>query len=274
MLKQRYLMVIAVLFSLLAHAFPSFSKSTAVYIPSKNFKGADSVLVFMPDVQPNPSKKTPIIYTLSGYGSSHRSSLKYMNYDSLSNVHGVMIVTVSGGKDSWYMNDLTKPMRMYEDYFFKDLIPTVEKAFSMADTNKRIITGVSMGGHGAITFFAKHPTRFFACGSTSGVLDLSYSKVRDESIAKILGKYPEHKDRFLAASAVGMINNLKGINKPIYIDCGSEDYLFPANEQFIESCKKLKIQVTWVTAPGKHDKSYWLNAIPKQIDYFAKIMSK
>jgi enterochelin esterase-like enzyme len=70
-----------------------------------------------------------------------------------------------------------------------------------------------------------------------------------------------------------MIHLLKGLKKPMYVDCGTEDYLLPANQAFIDLCKKNKIEITWVTSPGKHDRDYWLNAIPKQIAYFAKITS-
>ena len=61
----------------------------------------------------------------------------------------------------------------YEDFFFQEFIPHVEKNFKViASKEGRAIAGLSMGGGGATVYAQRHPDVFQASYSTSGLLDL------------------------------------------------------------------------------------------------------
>jgi S-formylglutathione hydrolase FrmB len=244
------------------------SKGTGVYISSERFPGVDSALVFMPE---SGAKNLPVIYLLNGYGAALRSFTKVADLDSLANAHRLILVCVDGGGDSWYINDPSDNKRRYEDYFFKDLLPQVEKWLGpKVDTLRRGLLGISMGGHGAIRYFALHNNRFAACGASSGVMDLSASKMRDQVLARMFGEYAANKTKFLQYSAVSQVKYIKGSRKPLKLDCGSEDYLLESNKVLVEECKRQQVQVEFSTSAGGHHISYWKKTIPEQITYLAK----
>lgn len=59
----------------------------------------------------------------------------------------------------------------YEEYFFQELIPYVEKTYRVRiDKAGRAIAGFSMGGGAATVYGVHHPERFFMVYDISGYL--------------------------------------------------------------------------------------------------------
>lgn len=74
------------------------------------------------------------------------------------------------GGESWYTNFSNHKNFKYEDFYTKELIPTIKKRFSKA---KMGILGYSMGGYGAYKIGLKNPDYFEVIGSMAGVLNLN-----------------------------------------------------------------------------------------------------
>jgi S-formylglutathione hydrolase FrmB len=247
------------------------TQGSAYYTGSQLCPGADSMVIYSPSVVKG---KLPVVYLLGGFGSSHRSFQKYLNMDSLATAYNIFIVCPHSGKESWYFNHPVSDKIQYEKFFFSKIIPLAETHIKI-DTSKRYITGVSMGGHGALLYFIKHNNRFAGAGSSSGVLNLKYSKVRDTSISKILGTYHPTENNYWEHSVNGRVGSLKGCRKPVYIDCGTEDYLLPAAKEFLEIAHKSGFTTVNSTfAPGGHNKDYWKNSVPAQLKYFGELGKK
>lgn len=151
-------------------------------------------------------------------------------------------------------------------------MPYINTHFSI-NQSKVFITGISMGGHGAMTLFISHPEKFRGVGSCSGVLDLKYSGSRDKTVAAVIGAYQDGcNENFKKYSANYNIESLiNHEDKFIYIDCGTEDYLFDAALTFLQKCRKNNIKVTVLFSPGKHNTKYWFKHIYKHFELFAKI---
>ena len=94
-----------------------------------------------------------------------------MNCQKYADKYGFILICPDGLYDSWYINSPALRGSQYQDFFFFDLVPRMEKAFRV-DKKNVFITGLSMGGHGALYLFSQNSSVFRAAGSLSGAVDL------------------------------------------------------------------------------------------------------
>ena len=77
---------------------------------------------------------------------------KYLPID-----YDIIIVCPDGNKTRWYFDSPVDSSSQYETYISKELISEVDKKYNTnASKNGRAITGLSMGGHGALYIAFKH----------------------------------------------------------------------------------------------------------------------
>jgi S-formylglutathione hydrolase FrmB len=75
---------------------------------------------------------------------------------------GDFVVLAPNGGHTFFMNSADGKIR-YEDFLTKEFMPQMEKKYRVAGTRaKRGITGVSMGGFGALRLAFKYPQQFEA----------------------------------------------------------------------------------------------------------------
>ena len=88
-----------------------------------------------------------------------------------------------------------------------------------------------------LPLFLKNPSYFLSAGSTSGILDIT--KFTDRWALKTgLGEYSEYPENWKNNSAIYLIENLKGFDKTIFFDCGTEDFAFDVNHAFFMKCPR------------------------------------
>ncbi|MDD6210194.1 MAG: alpha/beta hydrolase-fold protein, partial [Bacteroidales bacterium] len=175
-----------------------------------------------------------------------------------------------GFKDCWYVNAPNENEKQFESFFFEELFPAIEKRYSV-DRNNRFITGISMGGHGAMWLFLQHPDLFRSAGSCSGVLELRYSGNVKGSLSRILGDYDGGANvNFRDFSCINHLENIVGKDKYIYFDCGTEDHLYTVARLFRDRCDVLGIKARSVFSPGGHNVEYFEDAFREHFAFFAK----
>lgn len=244
-------------------------------IPSAHLKTTDSVLVFKPSTY-QKDQKYPVVYLLHGHSANYKAWSKLADLQGLANQYGFIIVCPDGLKKSWYLNSPQKDSVQYESFFIKELMPKIRNLYA-TDTQKYFITGASMGGFGAMSLFITYPHLFLSAGSTSGVLNLRHSGFKKTTVAYLLGAYSEENKLFDEYSPVNRLHLIKDLNKQLIFDCGTEDYLYKANNQFRQQCDSLKIKATYITQPGAHTGGYWAKTIHQHFKFFdglAKEVSK
>ncbi|WP_379089691.1 alpha/beta hydrolase [Pedobacter sp. UC225_65] len=240
-----------------------------VVIKSVHLKTNDSVLVYKPSTY-QKSQKYPVVYLLHGHSANYRSWSKLADLQALANLYGFMIVCPDGLKKSWYLNSLNKDSLQYESFFIKELLPKIASLYA-TDAKKYFITGASMGGFGAMSLLISYPNLFLSAGSTSGVLNLRHSGFKKTTLAYILGAYSEENKLFDEYSPVNRLHLIKDLNKKLIFDCGTEDYLYKANNQFRQQCDSLKIKATYITQPGAHTGGYWSKTIHQHFKFFDEL---
>lgn len=234
---------------------------------SPNLHCNDSVLVFSPVNQENV-KNLPTAFVLHGAGGCYSNWSKYMDLQKLADRTGFRIITPDGFSRSWYVNDADLQRMQWLTFFEQELYPTMDREYGL-DPEKTFITGLSMGGHGAMTLFLQHSRWFRAGGSMSGVLDV---RGRD-SIGKILGGEDGSNPKLAEHSAVLLLDSIKGTGKFCIVTCGTEDSLIGQARVFEEVCHTYGVPCISMYSPGKHNWKYWPFILEYHIDWFSRIVN-
>ena len=256
-----------------------------VVISSPNLHADDSVLVFIPQQyednysdrycvdccgEPDP---VPALFLLHGWSGCYRDWRNHYDIQQIADESGFIIICPDGFYDSWYVNANDPSGMQWRDFFDKELYPQMKEKYYL-NPEKTFITGLSMGGHGAINLFLDDPSRFRAAGSMSGVLDLAYEHGR-LGLAGLLGPYddPANK-RHAEESAVNRIERAKDTGKLMVISCGYSDSLFGASRAFCDRCKELGVPYIEIASPGTHSWKYWGYALKLHLWYFSRILNE
>ncbi|MBN2745932.1 MAG: prolyl oligopeptidase family serine peptidase [Bacteroidales bacterium] len=257
-----------VIFYLLAFQITAIFATDTLVMKSDYLSSTDTVLIFCPENH-SPDSVFPVVYLLHGYGGNYSSFSKLLELDWLANHYRFIIVCPDGLKDSWYFDSPLREKSLWERFYFEELYPKINRSYP-ADTANIFITGYSMGGHGAMYLFLRNTAKFRAAGASSGVMDLNQSRLKKTSIASHLGAWPDSAQKFLQYSSITYLENLTKTDKEIIIDCGTEDYLQKANQNFYEKCMELELPVYFMEAEGGHNAQYWKESFLWHFSFFEK----
>jgi len=213
------------------------------------------------------SKALPVVYLLHGYGDSYAGGWikKGKGFEVLADTYNMIIVCPDGGVSSWYFDSPVDKTYQYETYLTKELIPFIDKHYAtIADRKGRGITGLSMGGHGALYLAFKHQNLFGAAGSMSGGVDIRPFP-NNWDIAKRLGTYADHPDNWEKNTVINLVRLLTPNSLALIIDCGSDDFFYKVNCQLHEKLLEKSIPHDFISRPGAHTWDYWKNSIQYQL---------
>ncbi|QEC75109.1 alpha/beta hydrolase [Mucilaginibacter ginsenosidivorax] len=220
-------------------------------------------------------KKFPVLYLLHGFSGNYSDwILKVPAITKLADEYQMMIVCPDGNFAGWYFDSPMNKDWQYETYVGTELVNWVDKHYAtIADRSGRAITGLSMGGHGAMYIAFKHQDTFGAAGSMSGALDIRpFSDAF--GIEQVLGKYSQYPERWEKNSVINMIYLLKPNSLLITFDCGYDDFLYPANVAFHNELLMRKIPHDFTVRPGAHTWEFWSNSVVYQALFFSRYFNK
>ncbi len=197
-----------------------------------------------PGYEENLQVKYPVLYLLHGMGDTEsawtvvgRANLIVDNLLAANKARPLVIVMPYGHTPS-----APPDMRSLGNYaaFAKDLvedvIPYIQKCYRVsAEQKDRAIAGLSMGGGQALTVGLGHLDLFGWLGAYSSATP------RDQSL-----------DRLLAEP--------KAINDGLrlfWIGCGKSDFLFEANQKFLERLNAAEIKHVAHITDGAHEWRLW-----------------
>ena len=117
---------------------------------------------------------------------------------------------------------------------------------TIADRKGRAITGLSMGGHGAMWNAIRHKDMFGASGSTSGGMDIRpFPKNWD--MAKQLGEYESNKEVWDNHTVINQIDKIENGDLAIIVDCGEDDFFLNVNKDLHNRLLERKIDHDFIT---------------------------
>ncbi|WP_113663236.1 alpha/beta hydrolase [Pedobacter nanyangensis] len=217
----------------------------------------------------------PVVYLLHGYSGNYGDWIKKVPaIKDLADQYQLIIVCPDGNFSSWYFDSPEQPENKYETYVATELVKWVDEKYkTVADKKSRAITGLSMGGHGALYLAFKHQDVFSVAGSMSGGVDLRPFP-NNWDIAKRIGTYAAKPEQWESRSVVNLTHLLTPNSLALFIQCGTEDFFYKVNVQLHEKLAYQNIPHTFMTNPGAHNWQYWADAIKYQLLFISNNLKK
>ena len=259
----KFIWVIVLFFAFAQKTMAAIVDTVDTYSPA--MKKKLKVVVIRPDNY-TEAKELPVIYLLHGYGGNYADWItKAKGFEKAADLYQVMIVCPDGGIGSWYWDSPLDANFQYETYVSGELINWVDNKYKTIKNRKgRAITGLSMGGQGALYLAFRHQDVFGAAGSMSGGVDIRPFP-DNWDMAKRLGNYSEQPERWEKHAVINLLYLLKPGSLSLIIDCGTEDFFYRVNENLHQQLLLRNIPHDFIARPGAHNWPYWSNAIGYQL---------
>ena len=230
------------------------------------------------------SRHYPVLYYLHGLGDNEQSLLNSGGWDLISQMRsegkiGDFIILAPSGGASFFINSENGKFR-YEDFFMKEFMPRMEKKYRAESSRAtRGITGISMGGYGALHYAFKYPNDFAAVSAEMPALIVDVPKNIDTNshdglgqvLAPVFGS-PFNRDFFernnvFYFARTDSAENLKRL-KIWFVVGSNDDYGF---EQGGEKLNQLLIERgiphDFHIYPGRHSIEFAMQHFPDAIQF-------
>jgi S-formylglutathione hydrolase FrmB len=250
-------------------------------VPSKILKMDRKYAVYLPPDYETSQRSYPVLYLLHGAGDDHTGWVQFGEVQRIADeairlgkATPMIIVMPDGNTGKMgYFNSLKKDWN-YEDFFFLEFMPAVEKNFRIkAEKRYRAISGLSMGGGGTFVYALHHPELFSsACPLSAYAGPLSMEEtlqflVRREEAAKdtsgLAAYYYSHSVlELIKKSSKDQISSVRW-----YIDCGDDDFLFEGNSLVHIALRKKEVPHEFRIRDGAHNWTYWRESLPEVLGF-------
>ena len=239
--------------------------------------------IYLPPDYESSTRSYPVLYLLHGGGDDQTGWVQFgevMNITDKAIAEGkatpmIIVMPDANTTRRGYSNNATGTW-LYEDFFFKELMPFVEKKYRIkADKRFRAIAGLSMGGDGSFTYALHHPELFSsACPLSAGTgpltMDVAKTNVRRTDSTATDGQIEAFYKR---QSVPELVNNVPdSLKKAVrwYIDCGDDDFLFEGNSLVHIAMRKKEIPHEFRIRNGGHNWTYWRQALPDVLEFVSQ----
>lgn len=215
------------------------------------------------------STDIPVLYLLHGMSGNQNSWLKRTNVERITRYTN-LIVVMPNTSNGWY-TDTQYGYNYYQA--IAEELPQVLKRFFPNMTDKRektFIAGLSMGGYGSFKL-ALSTNRFSHAASFSGALSFHGRSLDDTGLATAdywRGIFGEIEDWTSSPHSLESLAEKADKKTKLWVWCGEEDYLYPANDFAVTNLREFGFDVTYTHSPGRHEWYYW----EKQLENFLQTL--
>ncbi|MGB8985033.1 MAG: alpha/beta hydrolase family protein [Candidatus Sulfotelmatobacter sp.] len=238
--------------------------------------------------QKNPPQHYPVLYFLHGLGDNEKTLFNsggWTMLDDLRQHHqlGDFLIVAPEGRKSFYINSADGSVR-YSDLFLQEFIPLIEKKYRIGKgRSNRAITGISMGGYGALRFAFSHPEMFSAVSAQSAALitesprELDLAARSGAPLGKVLADVfgdPIDVPHWNANNPFALARkNAAALKKlAIYFNCGQDDnYGFEKGAAALhEELQKLGVKHEYHLYPGDHTFTYFMAHFTEVMEFHSR----
>ena len=214
-----------------------------------------------------------VLYMLHGLKQNADAWPRNSSIERYANHYGYAVV-IPEVQRSWY-SDMPLGNR-YFTYITEELPQVVQRMFKVPEGREHtFIGGLSMGGYGALKCALRRPdlyggamcfsSGFFSLEDPKHLMEVYYSEGEMKSILgeSMQVRNEDNLDYLIRTFA-------KDAPKPrLYLSCGTEDWLFPANVRARELLRACGFELTWEEWEGIHDWNFWDVAAKRAMKLFA-----
>ena len=288
-LRLSFLAVSFVLFSLTGFGQPVGKVIEQLTVKSAILNRPVKYTIYLPADYETSQRSYPVVYLLHGYTDDNTGWLQFgeiNRYADKGIYEGVippMIIVMPNADSSWYINSYDGKEK-YEDFFIKEFMPAVEKAYRIkAEKRFRGIAGLSMGGYGTLNYSIKYPQLFAAAAPLSAAVfdDNALETMADDSydrtFAQLFGRGLKGAARLNTSwynnSILKMVDsrNADDLKKVRYwIDCGDDDFLTKGNSLLHIALVDKHIPHEFRVRDGAHTWTYWRTGIIDALQFIGQ----
>src|SRR5271155_502670 len=282
------LLLAALIVSLPLHAE---SRIDCNALNSRILKSTVHYCVYLPasyDSSPNSATHYPVIYFLHGLGDNERTLFNSGGWTLLDDLHrqhkiGEFLIVAPEGGRTFYINSADGSVR-YSDFFLQEFIPLIESKYRISKGRRnRAISGISMGGYGALRFAFSHPELFSAVSAQSAALITESPQELDTAarsgaplgklLATVFGSpievthWKENSPFVLANRDQTTLRRMS-----IYFNCGQDDnYGFEKGAAALhQQLQKEKVEHEYHLYPGDHSLGYFLAHFTEVMEFHSR----
>jgi S-formylglutathione hydrolase FrmB len=236
-----------------------------------------------------PAKHYPVLYFLHGLGENEQTLFKTGGWNLIEDLRqqhkiGDFLIVTPEARASFYVNSADGKVR-YSDFFLQEFIPYIEANYRIRRERKaRAITGISMGGYGALRFAFAKPDMFSAVSAQSAALITDSPKELDAALragtprARLLGSvfgnpidvahWKQNDPFWLARKNKAEIGKLA-----IDFNCGNDDeYDFEVGAAALDKqLTEEHIKHEYHLYPGNHSASYFGAHLGEVMEFHSQI---
>ncbi len=250
-------------------------------MPSKILKMDRKYAVYLPPDYETSQRSYPVLYLLHGAGDDQTGWVQFGEILRIADeaiksgtaTPMVIIMPDANTGKRGYVNDVKGEWR-YEDFFFQELMPYVEKTYRIKGEKRyRAVAGLSMGGEGTFIYALHHPELFSAaCPLSAATGPASLEDLKNYRLwAGVEGITDAEKEAYFHKySVLYLIRNMPDDQKKAvrwYIDCGDDDFLYEGNSLVHIAMRKEQIPHEFRTRDGSHSWVYWRAALPEVLSF-------
>jgi len=239
-------------------------------------------------VQHRP-ERYPVLYFLHGLGQNERTLFDTGGWGLIEDLHqqrkiGNFLLVTPDGDRSFFINSADGRVP-YSDFFLQEFMPFIEHKYEVrAGRRSRAITGVSMGGYGALRMAFAHPELFSSVSAQSAALmtespqQLDLAMHSGSSLGQLLGPvfgdpinvahWRENSPFVLARKHQAGLRTLA-----VYFNCGDrDDYGFEKGAQALHSQLNAEgIKHEYHLYPGDHGLMYFVTHMAETLEFHSRV---
>lgn len=256
-------------------------------IPSKILTRAVPYCIVLPtSFDADKVRSFPVLYFLHGLGDNEQVFVHSGAWNLLEEMRDKgelkdFLIATPDARSAFYIN-ARDGKEQYEDFLLQEFFPYVEKHYRVAGGRaNRAISGISMGGYGALYLAFRHPHLFSSVSAHSAALieklpNFLGGAQPNSGRARVLGGafgnppdplfWQQHSPMVIARTA-----NLTGLQ--IYFDCGDQDdFSFEDGAVALDKIiTSRRIPHEFHIYPGRHDAAYFAEHLPASLAFHSRL---
>jgi enterochelin esterase-like enzyme len=266
---------------LLSVAVGATAQKSQVYetkkVKSDILKMERNYAIYLPAGYDGSDVSYPVLYLLHGSGDNHTGWVQFGQVQHIADkaiAEGtaapmIIVMPDANTKVKGYFNAPDGSFD-YEDFFFKELIPHIEKTYRVRSEQRyRAISGLSMGGGGTIYYTLHHPELFAAAAPLSATTRAWTNKDAKYSEKQLEAYQAKHKvETIVDKASAEDLEKIKRVRW--YVSVGDDDFLYRDNSELHIFFKDKQIPHEYRVKDGGHTWTYWRMELPEVMGFVSK----
>jgi len=256
---------------------PEFESNNLRFITVKtsNLKGRGDICVFVPPGKGH--QNLPIVTLLHGvYGSAwiwaHKAGVHFTALDMIKKglIQPMVIAMPSDGLWGDGSGYLPHNSFNFEQWIVDDVNASIVENIDVTSSSSSLfISGLSMGGYGALRLGAKFPNRYKGISGHSSITNTNQMHLFvEEDESNYVQIVNENEDVF------EIMKQNKANLPPIRFDCGKTDLLIEHNRTLHNKLEEVSIDHVYQEFEGAHEWPYWQEHIKETLLFFNTIQKE